>query len=117
MKSTRSKLIFASAALCLVIVSASSFKSSKTQQPGGKYLSMRTMESGGWGPLPDNKIIIAYEDGRVEEIELGKSKPSGIGENMKKITAKINVLSGQGYELISTSGTDQWTTTYTFVKK
>ena len=98
MKPTKSKLIFASLALCLVIISASSFNSSKSQQAGGKYLSMRTMEG-----MLDNKLIVAYEDGRIEEIELARSKPANVGENLKKITAKINMLSGQGYELIATS--------------
>jgi hypothetical protein len=111
---TSTKAIIFSIALIPTIMLVSSFTKLTTDT---KYATMRTIEGGGFTALFDNKIIIAYEDGMTEEFELAKSKSSNFGENLKIINAQINVLASKGYELVSTSGTDQWTTTYSFVKK
>jgi hypothetical protein len=82
------------------------------QQAQNKYLTLWTTQGG-----LDTKIVIVYEDGNTEEIDLDKFKPSSHTSNAKKINEAINSVANKGYELIAMSGTDLVTNTYIFVKK
>jgi hypothetical protein len=118
MKTIKSNLVLAGSIMSLIIILASSFNKDNAQSESkGKYATMRTLEGGGMTLLTDNKIVIVYEDGKIEEIELAKSKSSNVTENIKKINDQLNIMSSRGYELFATSGTDMFTTTYTFIKK
>ena len=98
--------------ICLFCLTSSIVASG--QQSSKKYVTMRTFESNG----PDHQIVIAYEDGSVEQIDLIRPyKIVDFVANLKKINETINNLASKGYELVSTSGTDVQTTTYVFVKK
>lgn len=53
----------------------------------------------------DSKIIIVYEDGRTEEVELLSFNEKNETENVKTITAALNALRAKGYKLVSCSTT------------
>lgn len=66
------------------------------------------------------KIIIVYEDGKSEEVELLPYNEKNALENMKRITATLNALKAKGYFLISqdTSGEQgAILSDYTFLKQ
>lgn len=66
------------------------------------------------------KIIIVYEDGRTEEVELLPYNEKNATENLKRITATLNALKAKGYFLISqdTSGEQgAIVSDYTFLKQ
>ncbi len=86
----------------------------KQQTNTNKYLTLRVSE----GPAPafDPKIIIVYEDSKVEEIVIDKYRTSNWVANLKKINETLNTLAGKGYEVVAMSGTDLLSTTYTLVK-
>lgn len=73
----------------------------KGQQISKKYLTVRTVEyfTGGG----DAKIVIINETGKIEEVELGKYRGAGLGENGMKINSVLNNISNKGYELHSAS--------------
>jgi len=89
---------------------------SKQQTGEGKYLSMKVFEDYS-AAVNYSQIIIAYEDGKIEEIVLEKGKPSNRQVNLQKINETINKLSLKGYQLLTESGTDYQGTTYTFIKR
>jgi hypothetical protein len=89
----------------------------KQSSPGYKYLTLRTIEIPAGGYPYEPSIIIIYEDGQSEQIQLGKFKESNFLSNTKKINETINVIANKGYELFSVSGNDIMTSTYIFIKK
>jgi hypothetical protein len=96
MKTKRAILTLSAAALTILLLS--SFLKPSAQ---GKYLTVRTIEvfNGIW----DSKIVILYEDGKVEEIELEKFRSRNFTDNSKKIHDAINAVANKGYTLISSS--------------
>jgi hypothetical protein len=109
------KMIFGLLMLIGGSIMTLSFKGHHSQeQQKNKYLTMKVVESGGVNVLWDNKIIVAYDDGKIDEIPLEKSKPGNFAANLKKVNDEINNLSNKGYELIEMSGSDQLMTTYVF---
>jgi hypothetical protein len=97
--------------LALVIIISSAFISQQSTK--NKYLTMRTYQAAvGNG----SKILIVYEDGRSEEIELEKYTVSNFLPNTIKINNALNDLSKGGYELVSVTGAEL-VSLYTFVKK
>lgn len=94
---TRFKLLI----LLSAILSFFTLSSFFTQQSGNKYLTIRTIEviNGIW----DSKIVIMFEDGKVEEIELEKFRSRNFTDNSKKIHDALNYVAGKGYTLISSS--------------
>lgn len=92
----------------------SSFLNSPNEKK--QYATLRVFEPYAGSASFDARIIIAYEDSKVEEIDIDKFKSSNLAANTKKINETVNAVSGKGYELISvTSGAIS--TTYTFEKK
>lgn len=74
--------------------------------PGG-YATMRVFDcnkSVGMGSgFLSARIIVVYEDGQAEEIELLPYSEKNEIENLKKINATINGMKQKGYLLISQS--------------
>jgi len=66
-----------------------------------KYVTMCVFEVYGAA-----KIVIAYEDGKTEELALNRFVSKNFVSNTKIINDAINGLSIKGYELLSVSGTD-----------
>lgn len=81
-------------------------------------LTMRTLES---ASMVDNGIMIVYENGKVEKIELSKLTARDHTQNLLIINETINRLQSSGYRLISTAGGGDGLgsiiTTYTFEKE
>ncbi|MCC6684551.1 MAG: hypothetical protein IT247_05730 [Bacteroidia bacterium] len=108
----RGKLLVA----VLAMIAFVSFSSFSTQEPSGsKYVTLRIYEQAK-GSVWDSKIVIAYENGKTEEMELGTLKPDNFVANAIKINETINTISAKGYTLLSVSGALN-ISTYTFVKK
>lgn len=92
-------------------------------QQGG-YATMRVFDCNkavgmGVGYL-QSKIIIAYENGTLEEIELLPFGEKNEPENLKRITEALNKMKTKGYFLISQSTTGEQgslVTDYTFMKQ
>ncbi len=66
------------------------------------------------------KIIIIYEDGKSEEVELLPYNEKNATENLRRITATLNAMKAKGYFLISqdTSGEQgAIVSDYTFLKQ
>lgn len=63
------------------------------------------------------KIVISSEDGKTEELLIGGFSSGNYVSNTKSINDAINMIAGKGYELLTACGTDQVTSTYTFVRK
>ena len=78
------------------------FSSFSPQDTPARYASMKTFE---YAAVFDSKIVIVYENGQIEEIELEKAKKQdNIISNLRKINETINALSKKGYRLVSSSG-------------
>jgi hypothetical protein len=108
---TTTKFLTATLTLALIIILASAFN--KQQGSGNKYLTMRAFQATiGKG----SKIIIVYENGKTEEIELEKYNVDNFLANTITINQAINNVSSKGYELISVTGAEL-TSLYTFVKR
>jgi hypothetical protein len=98
------------AGLC-AIFSLSSFTS---QADGPQYTTMKVLE---YSAIYDPRILIVYENGKTEEIDLEKPKNSGnITNNVRKINETLNKLSKKGYHLHSFTGELNFAT-YLFEKK
>lgn len=116
MKFTKAPVLLFSFILMLLSVNAYS-------QNGG-YATMRVFDcnksvSMGTGFI-SAKIIIVYEDGKSEEVELLPYNEKNALENLKRITATLNALKAKGYFLISqdTSGEQgAILSDYTFLKQ
>jgi hypothetical protein len=111
MKPKTAKFITATLTLILIILLTSAFN--KQQGSGNKYLTMRTFQAAMGG---SSKIMIVYEDGKTEEIELEKYSVSNFLPNTVKINKAINDISNKGYELFSVTGAEM-VSLYTFIKK
>ena len=111
MKTTTTKLLTATLTLVLIIFLTSAF--TEQQGSGNKYLTMRIFQAAIGG---GSKIMIVYEDGKTEEIELEKYAVGNFLPNTVKINQTINDLSNKGYELFSVTGAEMLSL-YTFVKK
>jgi len=109
MKNLTSKVFITSLALVSVFFIGSSFNRSEA---GNKYATMRTFE----GAMGSAAIVIVYDDGRTEDLDLGSLKGSNMLPNSVKINNAINSIAAKGYELVSTCAGD-YVATYTFVKK
>ncbi|MCS6934373.1 MAG: hypothetical protein NZM35_04370 [Chitinophagales bacterium] len=71
------------------------------------------------GGYVNSRIIIVYEDGKVEEVELLPFSEKNVIENMRTIVKTLNKISAQGYLLISQSTSGEQgslVTDYTFHK-
>lgn len=113
----KNKLVLIISVLVVLVILFSSFNEhQKQEQKENRYLTMRVIEGGAVAVPWDNKIITAYDDGKMEEIPLDKTRPGNFSTNLKKVNDQINSLSGKGYELVGMSGTDQLITTYVFKK-
>ena len=110
MKTMTTKFLTATLTLVLIIILTSAFNSQ--QSNGNKFLTMRTFQAFGKG----SKIMIVYEDGKTEEIELEKYAVDNFLPNTVKINQAINNISNKGYELFSVTGAEM-VSLYTFVKK
>ncbi|MCW5906804.1 MAG: hypothetical protein KIS94_03010 [Chitinophagales bacterium] len=97
-------------------------QTSFAQQSG--YATMRVFDCNkgvgmGVGYL-QSKIIIAYENGTLEEIELLPFGEKTEPENLKRITETLNKMKTKGYFLIAQSTTGEQgslITDYTFMKQ
>jgi len=86
----------------------------KAPEEKKQYATLRVFEPYAGSASFDARIIIVFEDGKVEEIDIDKFKSSNLAANTKKINETINQVSNKGYELISVSSGN--CTTYTFLK-
>jgi hypothetical protein len=111
MKTFKSNLTLTACGLLLFLLAA--FASNNPQPTGNKYLTMRTFEASMGG---SSKIMIIYEDGTTEELDLDKYRIDNMLPNAVKINQAINKIAGKGYEFVSSSG-GEYTSLYTFVKK
>jgi hypothetical protein len=110
-KTTKTKLVTVAVALTLIIFLTSAFN--KQQGGGAKYLTMRTFQAVMGG---GSKILIVYEDGKTEEIELEKYSVGNMLPNSVKINQAVNYLSDKGYELSTVTGAET-SSLYVFIKK
>lgn len=105
-------------ALIALLVSTAAYS-----QNGG-YATMRVYDcnksvSMGTGFIAA-KIIIVYEDGKTEDVELLPYNEKNATENLRRITATLNAMKAKGYFLISqdTSGEQgAIISDYTFLKQ
>ena len=71
------------------------------------YATMRVFDCnravGMGGGYIQSKILISYEDGSSEEVELLPFSDKNEVENMKRVTETLNKLRAKGYFLISQS--------------
>ena len=110
---TITKILVVTTILTTIILLTTAFK---RQESGlNKYVTMVTYEAE--ISKSDSKIIIVYEDDKIEEIELERFRPDNFGSNATKINKALNSLASKGYELVSTTGLDIHRAMYTFVKK
>ena len=76
--------------LTIALIAAISFfaLSSFLNSPDEKkqYATLRAFEPYGGSGSFDARIIIAYGDGKIEEIDIDKFRSSNLAENTKKIT-------------------------------
>lgn len=109
----KSKLTISIIAICGILL-LSSFLNQ--QAKGNKYLLMRVFEMPKGHPF-DSKIIVVYEDGRTEEIQLERSKADNTVIVAKKINETINTIAERGYELVTITSNGGQSYTYNFVKR
>ncbi|MBL7778381.1 MAG: hypothetical protein JNK66_08830 [Chitinophagales bacterium] len=90
--------------------------------PNG-YAVMRVFDCnravGMGGGYVNARIVIVYEDGKSEEVELLPFSEKNVTENMRTVVKTLNKISAQGYLLISQSTSGEQgslVTDYTFHK-
>jgi hypothetical protein len=69
--------------ILLGIIGLTFFSFTKSQETPRKFMTVRTFEY--LNGLYDSKIVISYDDGKTEEIELPRLKSSNMAENTKKL--------------------------------
>ena len=68
---------------------------------GEKYVIMRASEVYGMAP---SSLVIIWEDGTVEEADLGKLSAKKMDENLQVIHSKLNEIKEKGYSLVTSNG-------------
>ncbi|MCB0806942.1 MAG: hypothetical protein KDC05_14180 [Bacteroidales bacterium] len=68
---------------------------------GEGYVIVRATEVFGMQP---SSLVTIWEDGTVDEDELGKLSPKKMDENLLIIQSKLNEIDAKGYTLVSTNG-------------
>ena len=114
----KDKLIKLLPALLLMIIIVMAFAAFKpAPQPAvNKYATLTF-----WEPpnsLYKSEIIIIYEDGKTEEIDLTMAKNTKTAvENTQKLNETINTVCNKGYKIVCvTSRAGGFLTTYTLEK-
>jgi len=96
MKTITYKLLIATFVI-IFFLTVTAFRSGGS---ASQFATMTVWELPG-GAIYDSKILIIYEDGKTEEIELKASKPNNWVFNKTKIVETLNNMSAKGYELFS----------------
>lgn len=109
---------------CMLLIGGNVSAQSKGGAAKSGYATMRVFDCNkgvgmGGGYLPA-KIVIVYEDGSTEEVELQSYNEKNEIENLKRINETLNRLKNKGYFLISQSTTGEQGSLiidYTFLKQ
>lgn len=110
MKTTTTKQFIVSLTIGTLLFVTTSFKMLGTES---KYATMRVYESNN----TKGKIVIVYEDGKMEEIELNIWTFKHMSDNSVKINQTLNNIASKGYDLVAITGTPINVTIYEFIKK
>jgi hypothetical protein len=107
-------LFFVGVLVSAIVIGFSAFKNKTEYQEGTpKYIHINILESVLTGGTGRSRCIITFPDGKSEEFELENYYSmvgvnfSNIKENDKKITLRMNLLAGQGYQIVSQSSGGQ----------
>ena len=93
------------AVIILAGVTLTAFNSAPGEGPnpeaGDGYVVVKATEIYGTKP---SSLVIIYEDGNIEEIQLNKLDAKKMGVNLLIIQNKLNEIKGKGYKLVSSHG-------------
>ncbi len=107
-------LFFVGVLVSALLIGFMAFKGKTDYQDSApKYIHINILESVLTGGTGRSRCIITFPDGKSEEFELENYYSmvgvnfGNIKENDKKMTLRMNLLAGQGYQIVSQSSGGQ----------